>query len=67
MTKLAVHAGAGKSSIVAALTRLTEIQAGTVLLHGAKIQAVPLSQLRSAVAVIPQQPFLFQVCCCSST
>lgn len=56
-----VFTGAGKSSIIAALTRLVDIQDGRILLHGCIIQAMPLACLRRQVAVIPQQPFLFQV------
>ena len=56
-----VFTGAGKSSIIAALTRLMEIQDGRILLHGCSVQAMSLACLRQQVAVIPQQPFLFQV------
>ena len=54
--------GAGKSSMVAALLRLTEIEGGTILVDGHDIGAVPLRRLRSGIACVPQTPFLFQVC-----
>ncbi|EIE19385.1 P-loop containing nucleoside triphosphate hydrolase protein [Coccomyxa subellipsoidea C-169] len=52
--------GAGKSSMVAALLRLTEIEGGTILVDGQDIGAVPLRHLRSGIACVPQTPFLFQ-------
>ncbi|KAL0039364.1 hypothetical protein WJX79_004967 [Trebouxia sp. C0005] len=52
--------GAGKSSLVAALLRLTETQAGAILLDGRDCRTVPLQTLRRAIGVVPQTPFLFQ-------
>lgn len=57
--------GAGKSSMVAALLRLTEIEGGAILVDGRDIGAVPLKHLRSAIACVPQTPFLFQVGSCT--
>lgn len=54
-------AGAGKSSLVAALLRLTETRAGAILLDGRDCRTVPLQTLRRAIGVVPQTPFLFQV------
>lgn len=52
--------GAGKSSLVAALLRLTETQSGSILLDGRDCRTVPLGTLRRAIGVVPQTPFLFQ-------
>ncbi|KAL0053237.1 hypothetical protein WJX82_002974 [Trebouxia sp. C0006] len=52
--------GAGKSSLVAALLRLTETRAGAILLDGRDCRTVPLQTLRRAIGVVPQTPFLFQ-------
>ncbi|DBA85738.1 TPA: hypothetical protein ACH3X1_005304 [Trebouxia sp. C0004] len=52
--------GAGKSSLVAALLRLTETKAGAILLDGKDCRTVPLQTLRRAIGVVPQTPFLFQ-------
>ena len=52
--------GSGKSSLVAALTRLTDICAGTITINGVSIAAVRLCELRRAVAVVGQEPFLFE-------
>ncbi|XP_077509755.1 ATP-binding cassette sub-family C member 5-like isoform X2 [Amblyomma americanum] len=52
--------GAGKSSILVSLMRLKELESGHILLDGVDIGALGLHQLRSAVAVIPQDPVLFQ-------
>lgn len=41
--------------------RLTETRAGAILLDGRDCRTVPLLTLRSAVGVVPQTPFLFQV------
>ncbi len=53
--------GAGKSSLVAALLRLSEIEGGSILVDGHNIAGVPLARLRSAIGSVPQTPFLFQV------
>ena len=53
--------GAGKSSVVGALLRLTEIEAGQILIDSLDIRNVRLARLRSAVSVVPQSAFLFEV------
>lgn len=51
---------AGKSSLVMSLLRLTELAGGRILIDGIDISTVGLHDLRSAVAIIPQDPVLFQ-------
>ena len=52
--------GAGKSSIVNALFRLTELSGGALLIDGKDISQVPLQDLRStALSIIPQEAALF--------
>jgi ABC-type multidrug transport system fused ATPase/permease subunit len=51
--------GSGKSSLFAALLRLTNISSGRICIDGVDAKAVPLAALRSAVAVVPQQPLVF--------
>ncbi|XP_017878786.1 multidrug resistance-associated protein 7 [Ceratina calcarata] len=51
--------GAGKSSLFASLFRLTEITSGSILIDNINIQNLQLSALRSRLAIIPQNPFLF--------
>ncbi|EDQ90852.1 uncharacterized protein MONBRDRAFT_36370 [Monosiga brevicollis MX1] len=51
--------GAGKSSLFQVLLRMTEIEAGRVLVDGVNISGVPLRVLRRRVATIPQDPVLF--------
>ncbi|XP_031418000.1 ATP-binding cassette sub-family C member 10-like [Clupea harengus] len=51
--------GSGKSTLFLALFRMVELNQGCVLLDGVDISQVALSQLRSKMAVIPQDPFLF--------
>ncbi|XP_029847824.3 multidrug resistance-associated protein 5 isoform X2 [Ixodes scapularis] len=52
--------GAGKSSFLVSLMRLQELESGRILLDGVDISKLGLHQLRSSVAVIPQDPVLFQ-------
>uniref|UniRef100_T1J105 ABC transmembrane type-1 domain-containing protein n=1 Tax=Strigamia maritima TaxID=126957 RepID=T1J105_STRMM len=52
--------GAGKSSLIGTLLRLMEIDSGSITIDGIDIANVPLAQLRSVLAVIPQEPVLFQ-------
>lgn len=51
--------GAGKSTIVALLTRRYDPTSGVVLLDGVPLPELSLSQLRNAIGVVPQDPFVF--------
>jgi ATP-binding cassette, subfamily C (CFTR/MRP), member 1 len=51
--------GAGKTSIINALFRLTELTSGSINIDGYNIADVPLHMLRSRMALIPQMPVLF--------
>lgn len=51
--------GAGKSTIVRLLTRLLEVDSGCILLDGVSIADMPLSAVRGAIAVVPQDTVLF--------
>jgi len=50
--------GSGKSTLLRILLRIVEMNAGCVSIDGVDIRNVGLSQLRSAVTVIPQENFL---------
>jgi ATP-binding cassette subfamily C (CFTR/MRP) protein 1 len=52
--------GAGKSSIMSALFRLTELYGGQIRIDGIDISTVGLHDLRSRLAIIPQDPTLFK-------
>lgn len=51
--------GAGKSTIASLLLRLYDPVDGHILFDGKDSQAIPLSALRSQVAIVPQDVFLF--------
>ncbi|HEX2167563.1 MAG TPA: ABC transporter ATP-binding protein, partial [Longimicrobiales bacterium] len=51
--------GAGKSTVIALLTRRYDATEGTVLIDGVPIDRIPLDQLRAAIGVVPQDAFVF--------
>jgi ATP-binding cassette subfamily B protein len=51
--------GAGKTSLVALISRLYDPVSGAVLLDGADVRGVSVRSVRSAVAVVSDDPFLF--------
>ena len=58
-TGLCGRTGSGKSSLLAAFTRLHDVCGGKILIDGVDVSKIPLTQLREAIAVIPQAPALF--------
>ncbi|KAF2437095.1 putative ABC bile acid transporter, partial [Tothia fuscella] len=51
--------GAGKSSLTLALFRFLEAREGSVYIDGVDISKIKLHDLRSRIAIIPQDPVLF--------
>ena len=51
--------GSGKSTLIRLLTRLETPPPGAVYLGGGDVRDVDLSELRQAVAIVPQSPYLF--------
>ncbi|XP_012578180.1 PREDICTED: multidrug resistance-associated protein 7 isoform X2 [Condylura cristata] len=51
--------GSGKSSLLLVLFRLVEPSSGRILLDGVDTRQLELAELRSQLAIIPQEPFLF--------
>ena len=52
--------GAGKSSLITVLLRLSELDEGKITIDEVDVSKISLFDLRSAIAVIPQDPVLFQ-------
>lgn len=51
--------GAGKTTLLRLLVRLLDPPPGSVFVDGHDVRDYPLAQLRSQIALVPQDPFLF--------
>lgn len=51
--------GAGKSTLAQLVPRLFDVSTGAILVDGEDIRRLPLSELRSMIGYVPQEPFLF--------
>ena len=58
-TALVGPTGAGKSTVIALLTRRYVPDRGEILLDSVPLQHVPLEQLRASIGVVPQDAFVF--------
>jgi subfamily B ATP-binding cassette protein MsbA len=53
--------GAGKTTLAGMLSRFHDPSEGAILLDGVDLRSLALKDLRDAVALVPQKPFLFDV------
>ncbi|MGC9467638.1 MAG: ABC transporter ATP-binding protein [Anaerolineae bacterium] len=53
------HTGAGKSSVARLIPRFYEFQSGALLIDGRDVRTLDLSQYRTQIGLVPQEPFLF--------
>jgi ATP-binding cassette subfamily B protein len=53
--------GGGKTTFASLIPRLYEVPDGTVFVDGIDINRIPLETLRRAIAVVPQDAFLFSM------
>lgn len=51
--------GSGKSTLLALVARLVNPPEGTLLVDGHDVRRLPLAELRGALAMVPQETFLF--------
>ena len=53
--------GAGKTTLASLIPRLFEVDDGMVFLDGVDVNRIPLATLRSSIAMVPQDAFLFSL------
>ena len=53
--------GSGKSTLASLIPRLLEVPDGTLFLDGVDVNRIPLRTLRSSIAMVPQDGFLFSM------
>ena len=51
--------GSGKSTLVNVVPRLLEVEDGQVRIDGVDVNRIPVATLRSSIAMVPQDSFLF--------
>jgi len=61
ITALVGPSGSGKTSILNLIPRFFDPQEGTISIDGQNIKNVRLSSLRSAIALVSQEPILFDI------
>jgi ATP-binding cassette, subfamily B, multidrug efflux pump len=59
ITAIVGRTGSGKSTLVEALCRLTEVPPGAIFIDGRDATAIPLASLRGQLGYAPQEAFLF--------
>jgi len=53
--------GSGKSTLVGLIPRLYELEDGQLFIDGIDVNRLPLAVLRSSIAMVPQESFLFSM------
>jgi len=53
--------GAGKTTLASVIPRLFEVEDGQVFIDGVDVNRIPLRTLRSHIAMVPQDSFLFSM------
>ncbi|HEX2045776.1 MAG TPA: ABC transporter ATP-binding protein [Gaiellaceae bacterium] len=53
------HTGSGKTTLTALVPRFYDVQEGRVVLDGADVRDLRLTDLRRAIGIVSQDPFLF--------
>ena len=53
------HTGSGKTSLINLIPRLYDVNSGNIFIDGKNIKDIPLNVLRTNVAVVQQESFLF--------
>jgi ATP-binding cassette subfamily B protein len=59
MVGLVGHSGSGKSTLVNLICRFYDVAEGAILIDGVDIRALPVSEYRSNIGLVLQEPFLF--------
>ncbi|HJV00407.1 MAG TPA: ABC transporter ATP-binding protein, partial [Burkholderiaceae bacterium] len=59
MIGLVGHSGSGKSTLVNLICRFYDVSEGAIRLDGVDIRSLPVSEYRSNIGLVLQEPFLF--------
>ncbi len=59
MIGLVGHSGSGKSTLVNLICRFYDVSEGAIFIDGVDIRSLPVSEYRSNIGLVLQEPFLF--------